>query len=48
MSINIGVFYHSLIAGCNCADDPTPVDKINEYLTLNIVIPLNHDEAYFG
>jgi len=26
-----GLFYTGIIAGCNCADDPTPVDEINEY-----------------
>lgn len=26
-----GLFYTSIIAGCSCADDPSPVDEINEY-----------------
>ncbi len=26
-----GIFYSGIIAGCSCADDPTPVDEINEY-----------------
>lgn len=26
-----GIFYSGIIAGCNCADDPTPVDENNEY-----------------
>jgi len=26
----IGVFYGGIIAGCNCADDPTPVDSLVE------------------
>lgn len=29
--ITAGLFYTGIIAGCNCADDPTPVDEINEY-----------------
>jgi len=29
--IKAGLFYSGVIAGCNCADDPTPVDEINEY-----------------
>ena len=27
----VGIFYSGIIAGCNCADDPTPVDKNAEY-----------------
>jgi hypothetical protein len=26
----LGVFYAGVIAGCNCADDPTPVDSLVE------------------
>lgn len=29
--IKAGLFYTGIIAGCNCADDPTPIDEINEY-----------------
>ena len=29
-----GIFYKSVIAGCNCADDPTPIDTLNEYCEL--------------
>jgi len=29
--IKVGLFYTGIIAGCNCADDPTPVDENNEY-----------------
>lgn len=29
--IKTGLFYTGIIAGCNCADDPTPVDENNEY-----------------
>ena len=29
--VTAGLFYTGIIAGCNCADDPTPVDEINEY-----------------
>ncbi len=29
-----GLFYTGTIAGCNCADDPTPVDELNEYCEL--------------
>jgi hypothetical protein len=26
-----GLFYTAIIAGCSCADDPTPVDVLPEY-----------------
>lgn len=26
-----GIFYSGIIAGCSCADDPTPVDENSEY-----------------
>lgn len=29
--VKAGLFYTGIVAGCNCADDPTPVDEINEY-----------------
>ena len=29
--IHAGLFYTGIIAGCNCADDPTPQDEVNEY-----------------
>jgi hypothetical protein len=33
-----GVFYQSIIAGCSCADDPTPIDERNEYCEVQIDI----------
>jgi hypothetical protein len=37
---HLGVFYDGIIAGCSCADDPTPIDTITEHceLLLEIVI----------
>jgi hypothetical protein len=34
----IGVFFAGITAGCNCADDPTPVEAQNEYCELVIAI----------
>ena len=34
----IGIFYRSMIAGCSCADDPTPVDECNEYCEVELKI----------
>jgi len=31
INVKVGLFYSGIIAGCNCADDPSPVDEINEY-----------------
>ncbi len=30
----IGVLYNSIIAGCSCVDDPSPVEPVNEYCEL--------------
>lgn len=29
--VSAGIFYQSVIAGCSCADDPTPVNENSEY-----------------
>ena len=34
MQIRIGVFFSGLIAGCSCADDPTPIEPLAEYCEL--------------
>ena len=31
LRIKAGLFYTGIIAGCSCADDPTPVDEQTEY-----------------
>ncbi|MGK2952004.1 MAG: hypothetical protein ACSLEZ_06425 [Thiobacillus sp.] len=36
--IKAGIFYTGVIAGCSCADDPTPVDELNEYCVLQFYI----------
>jgi len=36
IALRIGVFYRGIIAGCSCADDPTPVEPVNEYCELNL------------
>lgn len=33
-----GIFYAGIIAGCSCADDPTPVDEIDEYCEISVDI----------
>lgn len=41
--VKAGLFYTGVVAGCNCADDPTPVDENNEYC--EIVLQLNKKTA---
>lgn len=31
LRIKAGISYAGIIAGCSCADDPTPVDTLTEY-----------------
>ena len=33
-----GIFFQSIIGGCSCADDPTPVSEINEYCEIQLDI----------
>lgn len=41
----VGVFFSGVIAGCNCADDPTPVSSQPEYCELEIAIDRRHGDA---
>lgn len=34
----VGIFYTGIIAGCSCADDPTPVEEQNEYCVVRLDI----------
>jgi len=34
----VGVFFKAIIAGCSCADDPTPLDEVNEYCEFRLDI----------
>jgi len=31
VKVKAGIFFSGVIAGCNCSDDPSPVDLQNEY-----------------
>jgi hypothetical protein len=33
-----GIFYTGIIAGCNCADDPSPVNEEREYCEVQLDI----------
>ena len=34
----VGIFYSGIIAGCSCADDPSPVEEQNEYCEILLTI----------
>lgn len=34
----VGIFYSGIVAGCSCADDPTPVEAQPEYCELDVAI----------
>jgi hypothetical protein len=38
ISVKAGLFYSGIIAGCSCADDPSPVDETSEYCEVNLRI----------
>lgn len=36
--VKVGIFYTGIIAGCSCADDPTPINENNEYCEVRLDI----------
>jgi len=36
--VKSGIFYTGIIYGCNCADDPTPVDELPEQCEVQLEI----------
>jgi hypothetical protein len=36
--VHVGVFFSGIVAGCSCADDPTPVEAQPEYCELELLI----------
>lgn len=38
LHLKAGVFYQGILAGCSCADDPTPVNEQTEYCELELEI----------
>jgi hypothetical protein len=45
LEVRIGVFFAGIVAGCSCADDPTPVEPQNEYCELLLTIDKATAEA---
>ena len=45
LNVKAGIFYKSVIAGCNCADDPSPIDEQTEYCEVHFEINKETAEA---
>ena len=45
ITARVGVLYGGVVAGCNCADDPTPIDEQNETCTLEFTIDRRSGDA---
>lgn len=45
LRIKAGIFYSGIIAGCSCADDPTPTDVQAEYCDVEFLIDRNTGES---
>ena len=43
--VKAGLFYAGIIAGCSCADDPTPVDEQTEYCEVLLEIDKGSGET---
>ncbi len=43
--VKAGIFYTGIIAGCSCADDPTPIDEQTEYCVVQFDIDRRTGEA---
>jgi hypothetical protein len=41
----VGVFFSGIVAGCRCADDPTPVEPQDEYCEFQFEIDRATDRA---
>jgi hypothetical protein len=41
----VGIFYSGILAGCSCADDPTPVEAQPEYCEVQVDIDRTTAEA---
>lgn len=42
----VGIFFTSLIGGCQCADDPTPLEPLLEYAQIEVAIQRETGMAY--
>lgn len=45
LQVKAGIFYRGVIAGCSCADDPSPTDVTTEYCEVLFEIDRGTGEA---
>ena len=45
IQVKAGVFYTGVIPGCNCADDPSPLDEYPEYCEVQLDINMQTAET---
>jgi hypothetical protein len=45
LRVKAGIFYAGIIAGCSCADDPTPVEEQTEYCEVLLEIDKSSAET---
>jgi hypothetical protein len=45
LRLKAGLLYAGIIAGCGCADDPTPVDEITEYCEVEFLVDMATGKA---
>lgn len=38
LQVRAGIFYSSIVSGCSCSDDPTPIDVNREYCVVELEI----------
>ena len=43
--VRAGIFYTSIVSGCSCADDPTPIEEGAEYCEVELEIDRESGEA---
>ena len=41
--VRAGILYQSIIAGCSCTDDPTPISEMSEYC--EVLLDINKNSA---
>jgi hypothetical protein len=46
LRVKAGIFYAGILGGCNCADDPTPLDTQPEYCELWFEIDMRSGETH--
>jgi len=48
LHIKAGIFFSGVIAGCSCADDPTPVPEQSEYCEILVDIKKTSAETFIS